>query len=68
MYIEKTLAKLVGKRVEITDKSFNEYASATYRGVIKELFADSEATFIMLDSGDLINTRYIANIKVLDED
>ncbi len=64
----KSLLTLIGKRAEITGKSFNEYASATYRGVIKELYSDSEATFIMLDSGDLINTRYIANIKVLDED
>ncbi len=64
----KSLVTLIGKRVEITDKSFNEYGSTTYRGVIKDLYFDSEATFIMLDNGNLINTRYIANIKVLDED
>jgi hypothetical protein len=67
MHGVKSLLTLIGKRVEIKEKGFNEYGDATHRGVIKDLYSDSEATFIMLDNGNLVSTRYIASIKVLEE-
>ena len=58
--------KLINKKVEIYIKPFGTGIAKSYKGVVVSLQQDGHCTFIELDSGELINTIYIANITILD--
>ena len=60
--------KLVNKKVEIQSKSIGTgtFQTATYKGVVTAIWQDGHCTFIELDSGVLINTLYVAYIKIVD--
>ena len=42
------------------------FQAGTYKGTVVALWQDGHCTFIELDSGELINTLYIASITILD--
>ena len=60
--------KLVNKKVVIQSKSIGTgvLQASTYKGVVTAIWQDGHCTFIELDSGELINTIYIASITILN--
>lgn len=60
--------KLINKKVAIQSKSYGTgmFQAGTYKGTVVALWQDGHCTFIELDSGELINTLYIASITILD--
>ncbi len=59
--------KLINKKVEIKTESFgSHYASSPYNGVVLSIYQDGHCTFIELDSGELINTKYITCITIIE--
>lgn len=63
----KSLLALTGKKVKITTKPIGTGLDFNvYKGVIVSLYQDGQCAFIELDSGELINTRYIAAITIID--
>jgi hypothetical protein len=65
MKMVKSLMSLSGKRVEIQSKAIGTGMPKSYKGVVVSLYLDGQCTFIELDSGELINTLYIANITIV---
>lgn len=65
MKMAKSLLQLSGKKVEIQSKAIGTGMPKSYKGVIMSLYQDGQCTFIELDSGELINTLYIANITIV---
>ena len=64
----KSLVLLSGKKVEIVSKGIGVNVSKSYKGVVTSVYIDGggSCTFIALDTGELINTLYIATITILD--
>jgi hypothetical protein len=61
-------AKLDGKKVRIQFKSIGTglYQAGTCEGVVKAIYSQDAFSFIELDTGEFINTLYIAYIKIID--
>lgn len=66
MHVTKILFMcLKGQRVKITCKSFSESVPQVFEGVAIDDTSTGLDSFIELDSGDIINTKYIESIKIL---
>ena len=65
MKIAKSLLALSGQKVEIVAKPIGVAVSKSYKGVVTSLYIDGQCAFIALDTGELINTIYIATITIL---
>lgn len=65
MKMVKSLMSLSGKRVEIQSKAIGTGMPKSYKGVVVSLYQDGQCAFIALNSGELINTLYIANITIV---
>lgn len=61
----KSLVGLTGKTVEIQTREFATAIQAKYRGVVTSFYQDGQASFIELDTGDIINTLYIKSITII---
>ena len=66
MHVTKILfMRLKGQKVKITCKSFSGAASQVFEGIVIDDASTGIDSFIELDSGDIINTKYIESIKIL---
>ena len=66
MKMAKSLLSLSGQRVEIITKPIGTHELKSYKGVVTSLFVDGQCAFLGLDTGELINTIYIATITILE--
>lgn len=66
MHVTKILfMRLKGQKVRITCKSFSGSTPQEFEGVVIDDASTGIDSFIELDSGDMINTKYIQSIKLL---
>lgn len=64
MKMVKSLLSLSGKKVEIITKPIGTAAAKQISGVVESLYVDGQCAFIGLNTGELINTLYIATITI----
>ena len=63
----KDITRLKGKKVEIHIKPIGTAVSTkSYKGEVLDIYTDGNTSFIELDIGELINTKYIATITIIN--
>ena len=60
------LNELKGKEVSIKYVEGFQTAVSTTKGIITKIAVDNSVTFIILDNGEAINTRFISKITVIN--
>lgn len=67
MLVKDLFSRLNGKNVTVISKNYGTAQGKKYKGrVISYYFGQGTDMFIELDTGDIINTTFIASIKVVD--
>ncbi len=66
MHVTQLLfVRIEGQKVKITCKSFNDGIPHQFEGTVIGDANTGIDSFIELDSGDIINTKYIESIKIV---
>lgn len=67
MHVTPTLfMKLKDKKIQITCKAFGGMAAHKFEGTVIGDASTGLDSFLELDTGELINTKFIESIKILE--